>query len=60
MYKPKIPSNMITSYVSYYVSKMHNLQAMETTKNANKQLMVRTKLSVDARKLKTLTNPLRF
>ena len=38
---------------------MHNLQTIETPKMAKKQLRVRTKLSVDARMPKTLTNPLR-
>ena len=30
---PKIPSNMITSQISYFTLKMHNLQAIETPKN---------------------------
>ena len=32
MQKPKISSNMITSQVSEYVWKMHNLQTIETQK----------------------------
>ena len=34
MLKPKVPSNMITSQVSYYTWKIDNLQATETPKKA--------------------------
>ena len=57
--KTKIPSNMIIPQVSYYVWKMHNLQITEAPQKAKKQLRVRTKVSVDARMLKTLANLLR-
>ena len=41
---------------------MHNLQITETPKKAKtvlRQLKVRTKVSADARMLKTLTSPLK-
>ena len=49
---------MITSQVSYYVGKMHNLQTIQATKKL-KIVMFRTKLSIDVRTLKTLANHLR-
>ena len=45
---------------SYHVLKMHNSQTIETPEKATKKLPVRTKLSVDARMIKTLTSPLIF
>ena len=34
--KPRVPSNIVSSQVSYFAWKMHNLQTIEITKKGKK------------------------